>query len=159
MLSLHDWLYMSFANESITYNASQEETVHSVFSTVPYAPQPDKKDAQNRFSFTCYNDLFFIQPADTRQISSVTCCSSIFCALSCSCCRSRSSLCFWRSEAFWFKSSSCLTKCSSNSLISSSVYAWFCSRVWGHPKTQENYYLENMKVNMPLFTFFTHSLL
>lgn len=32
--------------------------VPSVFSTVPYAPQPDKTDAKNRFSFTCYNTLF-----------------------------------------------------------------------------------------------------
>lgn len=58
-----------------------------------------------------------------------TCWSSIFCALSCSCCLSSSSRCFCNSAVFWFRSCSCLRRCSSNSRISSSVYAWFCSRV------------------------------
>lgn len=148
----------------ITYYASQVEALRSVFSIVPCVPQPDNDNTSqiwqmHLFKATCSAFIFScmcvpwksnLEPFANkvlyqsyrnrkkkgRRVILVTCCSSIFWALSWSCCLSSSSFCFWRSAAFWFKSCSCLTKCSSNSLISSSVYAWFCSRVWGHHKTQ-----------------------
>ena len=93
-----------------------------VFSDVPYVLQP-VDGRQVRVSSTHVRSPGrWLGPSTTKTNSPVvTCCSSTFCALSCSCCFSSSCLCFWRSTAFWLRSSSCCTRCSSNSLISSSV--------------------------------------